>query len=84
MFNRLLCWSQLVHALEQEWATDLIDLLQRRSMAGLSADFGLGAASRACELLTRLGLWDAQRSAAELASYRAYAARFRAGALQSV
>ncbi len=36
--------AELVHALTNEWAVTLEDLLQRRCMAGLDADFGLRAA----------------------------------------
>ena len=38
--------AELVHALTSEWAVTLEDLLQRRCMAGLDADFGLRAAPR--------------------------------------
>ncbi len=69
--------GELVYALDQEWAVDLIDLLQRRTMAGLSRDFGLRAAVNACQSLTRAGVWNAQRAAAELSAYRDYADRFR-------
>ncbi len=73
--------AELIHGLEQEWAVDLIDLLQRRTMVGLDADFGLSAAGAACAALTRLSIWDHQRATAELEAYRRYAARFRARAL---
>ncbi|NIL96102.1 MAG: FAD-dependent oxidoreductase, partial [Planctomycetales bacterium] len=53
--------AELIHGLEQEWAVDLIDLLQRRTMVGLDADFGLSAAGAACAALTRLSMWDHQR-----------------------
>jgi len=36
--------AELIYAIEREWAITLEDLLQRRCMAGLGADFGLGAA----------------------------------------
>jgi glycerol-3-phosphate dehydrogenase len=67
--------AELVHALENEWATSLEDVLQRRCMAGLGADFGLGAAPLAAAALARLGIWDAARAAHELAAYRELAAR---------
>jgi glycerol-3-phosphate dehydrogenase len=67
--------AELVHALTKEWAVTLEDLLQRRCMAGLDADFGLRAAPAAAAALTRLGIWDSARSAHELAAYRALAAR---------
>jgi glycerol-3-phosphate dehydrogenase len=73
--------AELVHALEHEWAKTLADILQRRCMAGLDADFGLGAAAAAAEELARLGLWDRARAADELAAYRSLAARHGAGRL---
>ncbi len=72
--------AELVHALTAEWATTLEDLLQRRCMAGLDADFGLGAAPAAASALARLGIWDAARAAHELARYRELAARHGARA----
>jgi glycerol-3-phosphate dehydrogenase len=70
--------AELVHAVETEWAETLDDILQRRCMAGLSADFGLGVAASASACLERLGVWEKGRAAQELASYRARAVRQRA------
>lgn len=67
--------AELVHALEHEWAVTLEDLLLRRSMAGLGADFGLRIAEAAAGQLARLGLWDREKAALELADYRACARR---------
>jgi glycerol-3-phosphate dehydrogenase len=67
--------AELVHALTREWAVTLEDLLQRRCMAGLDADFGLRAAPAAAAALTRLGIWDSARAAHELAAYHELAAR---------
>jgi glycerol-3-phosphate dehydrogenase len=76
--------AELVHSLTKEWAVTLEDLLQRRCMAGLDADFGLRAAPAAAAALTRLGVWDAARAEHELAAYHELAARHgalaRAGA----
>ena len=69
--------AELIHALEAEHAVTLIDILQRRCMAGLSRDFGLQAAQNATDWLTRLTIWDAARAEQELADYRNYSARFR-------
>jgi len=71
---------ELVYALESEWAASLIDLLQRRVMLGLDADFGLGAADAASRALVELGVWDAARAADELAAYRRHAETHRAAA----
>jgi glycerol-3-phosphate dehydrogenase len=72
--------AELLHALEHEWAVTLEDILQRRCMAGLGADFGLGAADAAAQALVRLAIWDAPRAAHELSAYRALAARQGAAA----
>jgi glycerol-3-phosphate dehydrogenase len=70
--------AELVYGREVEWAVTLDDLLQRRCMAGLGADFGLGTAEPAARWLVRLGIWDAPRAESELEDYRARAARQRA------
>jgi glycerol-3-phosphate dehydrogenase len=67
--------AELVHAIDNEWAVSLEDVLQRRCMAGLDADFGLHAAPAAAAALHDLGIWDAARAAHELAAYRQLAAR---------
>jgi glycerol-3-phosphate dehydrogenase len=67
--------AELVHALEHEWAATLEDLLQRRCMAGLAPDFGLGIAAAAAEQLVRLGVWDRGAAEEQLAAYLAFARR---------
>jgi glycerol-3-phosphate dehydrogenase len=67
--------AELVHAHEAEWASTLEDFLQRRCMAGLDADFGLGTAESAARWLVRLGIADGGRAESELSEYRALAAR---------
>ncbi|HEY8520437.1 MAG TPA: glycerol-3-phosphate dehydrogenase/oxidase [Gammaproteobacteria bacterium] len=69
--------AELLHALESEWATTLADVLQRRTMLGLNARFGLDVAPAAAAALRRLGIWDDARAEAELADYRALAASAR-------
>ena len=69
--------AELVYALEAEWAVTLEDILQRRCMAGLGADFGVRAAAVAAAELQRLGIWDAPRAAHEIDAYRVFAARHR-------
>jgi len=73
--------AELVYALESEWAVTLVDILQRRSMAGLGRDFGLAAAEASANALTRLSIWDRSRAEQELAEYCEYAKRFRVRAL---
>jgi glycerol-3-phosphate dehydrogenase len=69
--------AELVHALTNEFAVTLVDLLQRRCMAGLDADFGLSIAPAAADALAQLGVWEPARAAHELATYRELAARHR-------
>ena len=70
--------AELVYAVTTEWAQTLEDVLQRRCMAGLAADFGLRVAPAAAAALERLGIWDATRAAHALADYRELAARHAA------
>lgn len=78
--NGALLVAELVFGLDHEWASTLSDLLLRRSMVGLDAEFGLDAAGEAAEWLRRLGIWDRDRAAAELEGYRAEARRAHAAA----
>jgi glycerol-3-phosphate dehydrogenase len=71
--------AELVHALESEWAWTLEDILQRRCMAGLDADFGARAAAAAAAALERLGIWSRARGGAELAAYEELVRRHRPG-----
>ena len=70
--------AELVYARKAEWAATLDDFLQRRCMAGLDADFGLGAAESAAGWLVGSGIADAARAESELSDYRALAAQRRA------
>jgi len=70
--------AEIVHAFESEWATSLVDLLQRRTMLGLGADFGSSEAPVAAAALVDLGIWDEARAADELAAYRRFARLHRA------
>jgi len=65
--------AELVHAIENEHARTLVDLLQRRTMVGLGADFGSDSAAPAADWLVRLGLWDTVRAARELEAYGRFA-----------
>jgi len=67
--------AELAHSWNAEWASTLDDFLQRRCMAGLDADFALGAAEPAASWMVRLGIADAARAKSELEDYRALAAR---------
>jgi glycerol-3-phosphate dehydrogenase len=65
--------AELVHAIEQERAVSLVDVLARRTMAGLDQDRGLDTAPGAASWLVRLGIWDKHRMERELAAYREHA-----------
>jgi len=69
---------EIVHAFETEWADSLVDLLQRRTMLGLGADFGFRDARAAAAALVELGIWEDARAEDELADYRRFAALHRA------
>ncbi|HEY8427504.1 MAG TPA: glycerol-3-phosphate dehydrogenase C-terminal domain-containing protein, partial [Sandaracinaceae bacterium] len=69
---------ELVHAFETEWAETLVDLLQRRTMLGLGADFGFAEMRAAAAALVELGIWDGTRAEEEIASYRRFASLRRA------
>jgi glycerol-3-phosphate dehydrogenase len=71
--------AELVRGIEHEYASSLIDLLQRRTMAGLAADFGRRTAPLAADWLVRLGVWNKTKAAEELASYQRFAARHMVG-----
>ncbi|HLF11820.1 MAG TPA: FAD-dependent oxidoreductase, partial [Gammaproteobacteria bacterium] len=75
--------AELAYAVEHEWASTLIDILQRRCMTGLNADFGLRAAPAAAQWLARVGIWDRDRAERELEDYRVLARRSRARELPS-
>jgi glycerol-3-phosphate dehydrogenase len=67
--------GELVHAIDNEHAGTLVDLLQRRTMAGLAPDFGKRSAPLAADWLVRLGIWDKARAAEEVAAYQRFARR---------
>jgi glycerol-3-phosphate dehydrogenase len=68
--------AELVHALEAEHARTLVDIMRRRTMAGLAADLGRRDAPLAADCLARLTIWDRGQGAAELAAYRESLRRF--------
>jgi glycerol-3-phosphate dehydrogenase len=67
--------AELLHALEHEFAAGLVDLVARRTMAGLDADCGRATAPGAAQWLVRLGIWDSARAAAEIDAYRLHIRR---------
>jgi len=67
--------GELVRAIEQEHAQTLVDVLHRRTMAGLQSDFGRRSAPLAADWLVRLGIWDKTRAAQEVEAHRRFAHR---------
>ena len=61
--------------IDNEHARTLVDLLQRRTMAGLAPDFGKRSAPLAADWLVRLGIWDKARAAEEVTAYQQFARR---------
>ncbi len=68
--------AEVVHAVREEFAGTLADVLFRRSMAGLSADLGRAAMAPAAAVARRHLGWDEARVRAELAGCEAEQARF--------
>ena len=68
--------AEMQRAYALEWATNLVDVMQRRCMAGLGADFGLASVDAAAAWLVRLGLADRAQAQAQAAHYRSWARRF--------
>ncbi len=68
--------GELVYAIENEHARSLVDLLQRRTMAGLQPDFGKRSAPLAADWLVRLGVWDKARAEEEVTAYRRFARQY--------
>lgn len=67
--------ADLRHAASHEHATNLVDLLFRRTGAGWTETMAAAAASRAAEAVADLLGWDKARIEREVADYRAYLAR---------
>ncbi len=61
--------AEIVFAFEQEMATNMRDCLQRRCMAGLSADQGRSALPRAIDIAQAHLGWSSERAAREQREY---------------
>jgi glycerol-3-phosphate dehydrogenase len=70
--------AEVVHALREEFARHIDDVLFRRCMAGLAPDLGAGALAPALAIAARHLGWDAARQAAERARYHEARAQFTA------
>jgi glycerol-3-phosphate dehydrogenase len=69
--------AEVVMAIREEGATTLADVLLRRTLIGLGADMGMGAAAACADVAERHLGWDADRVRAELADYEAELRRHR-------
>ncbi len=75
--------AEIPFALQTEWATNLADVLLRRSMAGLAPDLGQAALEKSLEVGRRYLGWKPERCAAEEAGYRREIALLRTHATAS-
>jgi glycerol-3-phosphate dehydrogenase len=62
--------AEVVHAVQNEWAADLGDILLRRNALGLSACQGLDCVDRVAERAGSLLGWDLERRRREIDAYR--------------
>ena len=73
--------AEVVHAVREEGAVTLEDVLLRRTAIALNSDVALAAAPRAAAVLVAHADWEPTRADAELARYRESVRRFRPRAL---
>ncbi len=68
--------AELVFTFRHEFCRTLTDALIRRIMVGLNSTCGRAVVDRAAGILAQSEGWDAARTAAEIAAYHRYIARF--------
>ena len=68
--------AELVFTFRHEFCRTLTDALIRRIMVGLNSTCGRDVVDRAAAILAQSEGWDAPRTAAEIAAYHRYIARF--------
>ncbi len=68
--------AELVFTFRHEFCRTLTDALIRRIMVGLNSTCGRDVVNRAAAILAQSEGWDAARTAAEIAAYHRYIARF--------
>jgi glycerol-3-phosphate dehydrogenase len=69
--------AEILFAFQNEIACTLADVLLRRTMVGLNAKVGLGAAENAATVAQQYLGWNDQRAADEITAYRKFIKRFR-------
>ncbi|MFS0868173.1 FAD-dependent oxidoreductase [Microbacterium sp. 179-B 1A2 NHS] len=75
--------AEVVHAVREEGAVSLEDILVRRTVMAFASDVGLAAAPRAAAVLVAYAGWTEQHAEAEVARYREAARRFLPRALRN-
>lgn len=78
--DRTILAAEVAHAMRNEMATNLIDIVHRRMMSGLSRDQGESHSSRIAECAAREAGWDGRELARQVKELASYNARFRPGA----
>ena len=75
--------AEILHAVREEGALTLEDVLLRRTVIALNGDVGLACAPRAAAVLVAYAGWSTERADAEIARYRESVRRFTPRALQA-
>ncbi|QEW04003.1 glycerol-3-phosphate dehydrogenase/oxidase [Microbacterium lushaniae] len=74
--------AEILHAVREEGAVTLEDVLLRRTVIALNSDVGLSCAPRAAAVLVAYAGWSEEHADAEVARYRESVRRFVPRALQ--
>ena len=69
--------SEVVHAIRNEYAVTMIDIVHRRLMVGLNADLGASMIGAIADVAAGEAGWDRQRKKGEIAALEKYNARLR-------
>lgn len=75
--------AEVVHAVQEEGAVTLEDVLLRRTVIALNSDVGLACAPRAAAVLVAHAGWTPERAETEIARYRESVRRFVPRALRT-
>ena len=78
--DRTILAAEVAHAMRNEMATNLVDIVHRRMMTGLTRDQGESYSSRIAECAAREAGWDSRELARQVKELASYNARFRPGA----
>ena len=75
--------AEVAHAMRNEFARHLVDIVHRRTMVGLDADQGVGLARRMAKLAADEADWDRRETARQLEALESYNARLHVIATQN-